>query len=512
MDVKVYTILLLLLLFFFASFIRIYNISTTPPGLYVDEVSVAYNAYTILKTGKDEHGKKLPFAFQAYGEYKMPVFIYLTSLSMALFGKNEFAIRIPSAFFGSLTVLLFYFFSKEIIQYEKKLKETYQELFAFLSTFLLAISPWHLQFSRAGFEAIVALFFYLFGLLFFLYFYREKKNLFLYISFLSLGITIYTYNAFRIISPLSLVCLFAFILLRMPKQRKIAMKVSLVTLVCMCPMILFSLTQAGLARFRQVTAFTWTEPNGFFFYPIQYLNNYLAHFSLSFLFSYGDGIGRHTVFRMGPLFKWESIPLLVGLFWLVKEKATVFTYVLLFLFLVSPVAAALALPSPHLLRSLPLIFPITLVISYGIIRILLIQNWKKYLLCGFLLFIACFEYVLYSDLYYNHANVSLADWGNQYKELIQKIAIHKDSNTRIFINMNVGMNSEYVKFYDQNMQYTLVDQTWKKPAVLGQEDVLYITTPDRKTDLYLETIPHTLLDSVTTPDAYHNVLYNIWKL
>jgi 4-amino-4-deoxy-L-arabinose transferase-like glycosyltransferase len=501
-------IFVLILLFVFAGFLRVYKISSIPLGLYMDEVSVAYNAYSILETGKDEYGIAFPFAFRAFGEYKMPVFVYMTSLSMAIFGKNEFAVRIPSAFFGSITIILFYFFAKELIQYEKWFSKKQQNLFAFISAFLLAITPWHLQFSRAGFEAIVALFFFLVGLLFFLYFYRKKRNSLLFFSLLFLIVSMYSYNAFRIIGPLSVICIYVFIFFFMKPQRKVTTFTSLVAFLCALPMIFFSFTSAGQARFLQVTAF---NPHvSIFLHSLEYINNYLTHFSLSFLFSYGDSIGRHNAFRMGPLFKWEIFFLIMGIYFLIKEKKSIFGLAIFFLILISPIAAAVALPSPHILRSLPLVLPTTLLVSYALVITL---QQKKYLLLGIGIFVVIFEGIFYLNSYYNHAAVTLADWGGQYKELIAKLTNSKKNNAIIVINDNVGMDPVYVKFYNPKMKIITVDDSWTKPAFLLGKNVLYVTSVGEKIkNTYIHTYPHTFIDNITTPDKYHDTLYVIWKI
>ena len=78
--------------------LRFFNLSTNPPSLYWDEVSQGYNSYSILQTGRDEHGEFLPLArFIAYGDYKAPVYIYLDVPFIAVFGKTTLAVRFPSA-------------------------------------------------------------------------------------------------------------------------------------------------------------------------------------------------------------------------------------------------------------------------------------------------------------------------------------------------------------------------------------------------------------------------------
>src|SRR3990170_7439708 len=98
--------LLLIILLGFA--LRTVYISDFPPSLNWDEVSLGYNAYSVLKTGKDEWGKILPVIFTAYGDYKLPGYIYTLVPFISIFGLNAFAIRLPSVLAGTITVLFTY--------------------------------------------------------------------------------------------------------------------------------------------------------------------------------------------------------------------------------------------------------------------------------------------------------------------------------------------------------------------------------------------------------------------
>src|SRR3990167_10476958 len=141
----------LIVIIFVASVLRLYKLGSVPPSLYWDEASLGYNAYSILKTAHDEHGKFLPLTnFGAFGDYKPPGYIYAAVPSIAIFGLNEFAVRFPSAFFGVLTVILVYLISRKIFE---------SEIISQIAALFLAISPWHLQFSRGAFEANLGLFF-----------------------------------------------------------------------------------------------------------------------------------------------------------------------------------------------------------------------------------------------------------------------------------------------------------------------------------------------------------------
>src|SRR3989344_9550426 len=159
-----------------AFILRFYNLETNPPGLYWDEVSNGYNAYSVLKTAKDEYGVFLPTVFRSYDDYKPPVYIYAVVPSIAVFGLNEFAVRFPSAAGGVLTVFLVYLVTKKFFRNVK---------LALFASFFLAISPWHIQFSRGGFEANFMIFLTILGLYLFLH--SKEKFYLLILSAISFG-------------------------------------------------------------------------------------------------------------------------------------------------------------------------------------------------------------------------------------------------------------------------------------------------------------------------------------
>ncbi|MBI5465426.1 glycosyltransferase family 39 protein, partial [Candidatus Gottesmanbacteria bacterium] len=348
--------ILLIAIFFLAFFLRFYKLGDVPPGLYIDEASIGYNAYSVLTTGKDEFGEKFPLWFRSFGDYKPPVYIYLTSVSMAIFGKNEWAVRFPSAFFGTLTVLITYFLIKKLFMLSGG-------VFALLTSLLLAISPWHLQFSRAAFEANVGLFLFILGTFLALMFWQKTKAIFLFFSFFVFGLTLYTYHIYRLITPIWLIMLIIFFLRNSPKFLKAITLASLFLLLITMPVIRYSLSSQGQARFNLTSAFAYQKPLD---YPAIFMRNYLSYFSLPFLFAYGDGIGRHQIDGFGPLSYWQIPFFLIGLIILFKRRREVMALMVLLFLLLSPLPAALAQPSPHVLRSLPLVIPIYLTMAMGI--------------------------------------------------------------------------------------------------------------------------------------------------
>jgi len=100
--------LVLILIFIFGFILRSIYIDKFPPSLNWDEVSHGYNAYSLLKTGRDEWGSFLPLIFRAYGDYKLPLYIYLTIPSVLIFGLTPFSVRLVSIVAGSLLPVLIY--------------------------------------------------------------------------------------------------------------------------------------------------------------------------------------------------------------------------------------------------------------------------------------------------------------------------------------------------------------------------------------------------------------------
>ena len=125
------TTVILILIIALAALLRLYQLDRIPSGFIPEEVSNGWNAYNLLKTGRDEWGVRLPIVFRETGGYKLALNSYLIVPSMALFGVNEFAVRLPAAMVGIVSVYLTYLLSKLLFK-----KESY----ALSAAFLLAIS------------------------------------------------------------------------------------------------------------------------------------------------------------------------------------------------------------------------------------------------------------------------------------------------------------------------------------------------------------------------------------
>jgi len=196
MKKNTFIFLLILLLGFTLRFLYL---SKIPPEINRDEASVGFNAYSLLKTGRDEHGRgPWPLVFRAFGDYKIPGYIYLIVPLIRIFGLNSFSVRFPAAFFGFLTLIIAYFLIKELFPKRENL--------ALAFTLLLSLAPFHLHYCRQQFEAPVALFFNLTGILWLLK--SRKKQLFLFLSLPFFIASFFIYNSPLFIIPPLLVWTF----------------------------------------------------------------------------------------------------------------------------------------------------------------------------------------------------------------------------------------------------------------------------------------------------------------
>src|SRR3989344_9236296 len=155
---------LLVIVILLAAFLRLYKLGSYP-ALNADEAAIGYNAYSLLQTCKDEHGNAWPIHFQSFNDYKPGLYFYLVMPFVKILGLNEWSVRLPNAIVGIATVYLIYIFVVELFKKESTGNgEQFNEpLLALISAFMLAVSPWHLHFSRGGWEANVATFLMLLG-------------------------------------------------------------------------------------------------------------------------------------------------------------------------------------------------------------------------------------------------------------------------------------------------------------------------------------------------------------
>jgi 4-amino-4-deoxy-L-arabinose transferase-like glycosyltransferase len=462
-------LVLLFLIVIVAGLIRFTDIDKVPVSLYWDEVSSGYNSYSILRTGKDEFGKSFPIVFRAFDDDKMPLNIYLSTIPIKLFGLNEFSVRFTSAVAGTLSILFLFLIAQEVTKENKK----GQIQIALLAAFLLALTPWHIIFSRTGFEANVAFYFSLVGTYFFLKALRREILIFVAVVFFAMSF--YTYRSSVVMVPLLLVGLtFLYRKITLSKENRRSFLFSLfIFILLISPLVLYWI-KSGDVRAQQVSVFNpenvslstsithQSQAGNTFFskiffnrrivYLTQSAQNYMSHFSPNFLFLKGDGNARHAVKDRGLLYIWELPFILAGIFYFYKTNKKGF-WVLMTWLLISPVAASLSVPSPHALRSLPMVAPLTIFcaggMNYLLCKVGMKKKAKKFAFTALLVLItASFIYFMPKYIYHNTVTAS-ADWGDGYKQLVLEVMKYQPEYEKVIITGHYWQPYAYVLFYEQ---------------------------------------------------------------
>lgn len=480
--------IIFLAIIFIAIIFRFSSLGKIPISLYWDEAAVGYNAYSVLLTGRDEYGNFFPLLFRSFEDYKMPAYVYLTAVSIGFFGLNEFSVRFVSAFAGVIAVLLTYFLTRTLfLQFSSSQKNILKEksnAIALLGSLLLAISPWHLQFSRTGFEANVALTTFLAG---FYFFFRSLINQkYFPFAFFFFTLSFYLYRSIFIFLPIILIgLLFIFRKELFSSERIRKTTITLIVfIVCIAPITHAVFFGPGRVRADQVNVFRHSqeavlenlqkqqEEGNTYISRVLYnrrityaritIQNYLSHFSPAFLFFSGDGNGRHTVKNMGVLYRWEMPFLLLGFFLMLREKSKLRLILLLWIF-AAPLAASLAVPSPHALRALNMLPVPQILIASGIIFVFFklprIYRIAFFFLMTLVVSISFNQY--WKEYKYHNTVTASADWADGYKQLVSEVQKREKNYDRVVISGYYWQPYIYFLFYTTYDPY-LFQQSGKK--------------------------------------------------
>ncbi len=473
----------LILIFLSGFFLRVFNLGSFPVGITGDEIQQGYTAYSILKTGKDEWGDFLPLNPRGFGDYKPPLYSYLTIPFVALFGLNIFAVRIVSALASSLTILVIYFLTKEL--FDNGQNSSLSKKLGLIAATFFAFQPWQIFVSRIGWESNLGLLLFSSGVLFFVKSFR--KNYLLTLSILSFGLSTLSYHSFKLLTLLFLafvVFLYRKTLLRFnSKVLSLSALVLIIFVTINAYGYIFSgagkraadsaiYSEDNLVKFRQIqTEDKLPDPfrriinNKYQYIASEFIQNYLGYFSFDFIFS---GLrSNYSVFNMsgkGILYIWELPMLLFGLFVLIKQKPKWFGVILVWLML-APIPAALTKDYMHAGRAEALL-PIWVIIStFGLYNLwkTISSKYQKLALSLFLIVII-WSVVTRADFYlYQVFNQNLGGVKYGYKQAVDFAEKNSSQYDQIIFTKTHSQPQIFVAFYskmnpDEYQQYS---KNWK---------------------------------------------------
>lgn len=376
---KLLIVVIFSVILFFGILTRFYKLGEAPAGLYLDEAAQGYNAYSILKTGKDEFGKALPAVFRSFVDFKTPVYIYLVVPLIPVFDLTPLTVRLPSFIFSMLTFPILFLLLRKISPAKLAIP------LSLMTILLLAISPWHVLFGRTNFECNVALFFFLAGV--YLFYKGLERPIWLILGAVMLAIAIPAYHSQRIITPVILLLLFLRYRRQLfsPNLRRYTTMSLVIGLFISLPTLAVVLTPGFLARAAGLNIFSFSHlPAGFienyqglfgfiinsrwFLSAWEFASLYVSYFSPRNMFVLGDAGLRSSFPELATFFVWQFPFYIYGLYLLVKKKDLgELRFLTIVLLLVSPIPAALTRDPYSTIRALPLVVPQLVVISLGML-------------------------------------------------------------------------------------------------------------------------------------------------
>jgi len=450
-----------------AIILRLSNFGNFPPSLNWDEVSHGYNAYSILKTGSDEWGVAFPLInFRAYGDYPLPLNLYLTIPSIAAFGLSAFSIRFPHMLLGVATVISVYFLALGL---------TKNKILSLFASFLASIGPWYFFESHIVLQSNISVF--LLSTSAALFFNRAKRKIFLPLSIFGLFLTLFSYHSTRIFVPVFLIVL-GFIyrrrILRKVSAKNLSVKISLglgfITIITALLIIVnpnsrarsswvFVIDQGAVNSIIQsrqqsklpeaLTRIIYNRP---VYFAEHFATNYLGYFSPKYLFLQGGTQYQFSLPEHGMSF-FANLPFfylglaLVLYYAFVKKNKN--WQVILAWFLLAPIPAAITSEKFAVLRSSAMLPLPEIAIALGVFAFIKILKNKKaaYWILG-LYFVALAlnlsSYLV--DLRNNYSKEYSWSWQYGYSQVVDFIKNNYSGYDKIIITKKYGEPQEYLLF------------------------------------------------------------------
>lgn len=475
--------LILFAIIFLGFFLRFYKITDIPHGFFADEAANGFNAYKLLMTGADEYGVPHPFFFRSFGDYRNPVAIYSMIPFIAIFGLNEFAVRLTMVAYGSATIFIVFLFVRELFWNTPRY---FKETTSLASAFFLSVSPWHIHFSRTGFEFVPMLFFLTLALVLLLHSIRLKKPLVLLLSFFFFGITFYTYYPIQIVlTPFIIGIMFIY---KKPlfenNMRYFTILALLILLICLAPFLEGIISGHALTRFHSVSPLNQGKTFTEIVHPLT--KTYIDHFSLDFLFLKSDidmpghFISRHSVRGMGELYLFQLPLLILSIIYLLLKDKKNPPFLLLWLALY-PIGSTVVTEGPFAHRSLFGVIPFQILSAIGLITIFYfsfkltknsnLQIVALGILFGFFVIIGSLSIKDYINKYFNEYPLYSSDfWGWQYgpREIMKYFLSLKDNYDDLYMSGEYNAGHIFLSFYDPKntcKSKCKMGDFWREPTI-----------------------------------------------
>lgn len=454
--------------------IRFYSLGQVPVSLYWDEAAMLVDAKAVTETGHDMHGRPwYQVMYPSYGDYKLPVYIWLASLSVKLFGVSEWALRLPAAVVGTAQIPLIAWLTYSLMKLVTKKADRSQlpQWAAIIASVLFAFSPWSILFSRTGFEGFVGQFLLTLSITSLLNSKLKPVSILLSIGLGALAV--YTYFSVRYVWPVVFIASLALASwyeadLKARSRQWLTRVISIAILgfigwsLLLWPLFRsplyepsqqFRLSAASLLStdqfviqsniLREQAGNTLASRVVYHRYLLlgkAFAANIFSHLDPRYLFVTGDSNLRHGTGTSGLFVGVLLLPLVAGILWLWKKALPLGLFLLLW-WVTALVPASVPLDVPHALRSLNALSPAIVLLSLGSAvllhelpkRVQLLKVGKLITMALFAVFVT--QTVLFLHDYFVHYPVRSAyDWQDGYRQLSEIITQQRAAVRTVWVN------------------------------------------------------------------------------
>src|SRR3989344_8950080 len=444
---------LLITIMVLAAVLRLYGLTKYPDGLNADEAALGYNAYSLLLTGKDEHGHYWPVNLESFADYKPALYAYLIIPLIKVLGLTDLAVRLPSALAGIVAVLLVYLLVTELMGTELKEKN-----YGLAAAAMLALSPWHLKFSRGSWETNLATTLILAGAWLMVKWLKSQKGRYLIWVATILVVSMYTYQSARLVAPLLAGGWVFFNWQRKwlgPTQTWMAVAVAGALLL---PLVWSIVSTSAGSRLVGVGLLADVGPvnranelrgqhqslnsslsrmlhNRWVLYTVAFFKNYSDHFGGDFLFVNGDMIERYKIPETGLLYLTDVVLVVVGLVWFIRRSPK-YSNVIWWWLLIAPVASALTFQTPNAHRSENMVIPIIIIGAVGLVATInfLRKQPLKYVTLTILVLVYAWQIIRHLHQYYVHYPKAYPmAWDYGFRELVDYVHSVENNYAKILV-------------------------------------------------------------------------------
>ena len=445
---KYLTPILLVIISLLSVGLFLYKINVSPPALNADEATNAYDAYSILKTGKDQYGNFMPLRFKSFGDYKLPLLTYLAIPFIKIFGLTETGIRMVNFPFVLFFPIIIFLLTQELLN-----KKNVSLLAAFLST----LAPGLQLLGRQGSESYMTAFFLTLSFYLFLRFYKKQSLSNFLIFDLCFLISLFGYHSSRLWAGFYFLLLLFFVFKKKLSKSFLFIFIFVVFLFGITDIIYKPTRVSNLLFFNnlgfslKINELRGEGGNRFLYNKLtigvkDLSSNYLKYFSPQFLVINGDQNPRFGYPGISPITAIEYIFIFIGLYYLFKNKEK-WRYLILLIFLFSPISASLSWAGESVNRSSFIFIPIFIISAYGVVNFVNKKNVYSYLILATLYLILAF----YSwDFYLNHypkRAIVLRSWQAGYKELGKYVKTNYNNYDKFYITRKNGQPYIFLLFY-----------------------------------------------------------------